>query len=165
MLCTTAINTSITIRTQTGAVVRYSSGPDTNSCYHVINYSNQYTSGNKPIRYETRCHFDERQKPTRAVESVRKKTRSSAIAEGPHDASCQLKSCQLPRKSAETTCTTSPEQIEVMKLEGKGRPMCNKQVHSTVTHSSRFHYLIGVELCISPLYRRLAVAKFSKSTI
>jgi len=44
-------------------------------------------------------------------------TRSSAIAEGPRDASCQLKSCQLPRNSAETTCT-SPEQIEVMKLEG-----------------------------------------------
>ena len=45
-------------------------------------------------------------------------TRSSAIVEGPHDASCQLKSCQLPRHSAETTCTTSPEQIEVIKLEG-----------------------------------------------
>ena len=45
-------------------------------------------------------------------------TRSSAIAEGPRDASCQLKSCQLPRNSVETTCTTSPEQIEVMKLEG-----------------------------------------------
>ena len=30
-------------------------------------------------------------------------TRSSAIAEGPRDASCQLKSCQLPRNSAETT--------------------------------------------------------------
>ena len=37
-----------------------------------------------------------------------KKTRSSAIAEGSRDASCQLKSCQLPRNSAETTCTTSP---------------------------------------------------------
>ena len=46
------------------------------------------------------------------------KPRSSAIAEGPRDASCQLKSCHLPRNSAETTCTTSPEQIEVMKLEG-----------------------------------------------
>jgi len=32
-----------------------------------------------------------------------KQTRSSAIAEGPRDASCQLKSCQLPRNSAETT--------------------------------------------------------------
>jgi len=47
----------------------------------------------------------------------RNKTRSSAIAEEPRDASGQLKSCQLPRNSAETACTTSPEQIEVMKLE------------------------------------------------
>jgi len=38
-----------------------------------------------------------------------RETRSSAIAEGPRDASCQLKSCQLPRNSAETTCTTSTE--------------------------------------------------------
>jgi len=36
-------------------------------------------------------------------------TRSSAIAERPRDASCQLKPCQLPRNSAEITCTTSPE--------------------------------------------------------
>jgi len=45
------------------------------------------------------------------------KTRSSAIAEGPRDASCQLKSCQLPRNSAETTYTTSPNQIDGIKLE------------------------------------------------
>ena len=44
-------------------------------------------------------------------------TRSSAIAEGPRDASCQLKSCQLRRSSAETTYTTSPDQIDGMKLE------------------------------------------------
>jgi len=44
-------------------------------------------------------------------------------------------------------------------------------VHSTMTQSSRFHCPIGVinkpttdELWISPVYRRLAVAKFSKST-
>ena len=99
-------------------------------------------------------------------------TRSSAIAEGPRDASCQLKSCQLPHNSVETTCKTSPEQTEVMKLKGLGGPMCNKHVHSTVTRPSRFHCLIGVinksttvELCISPVYRRLAVAKFSKSTM
>jgi len=30
----------------------------------------------------------------------RNSTRSSAIAKGPRDASCQLKSCQLPRNSA-----------------------------------------------------------------
>jgi len=44
-------------------------------------------------------------------------TRSSAIAQGPRDASCQLKSYQLPRNSAETTYTTSPDQIDGMKLE------------------------------------------------
>ena len=50
-------------------------------------------------------------KPARNV------TRSSAIAEGPRDASCQLKSCQLSCNSAETTYTTSPDQIDGMKLE------------------------------------------------
>jgi len=42
--------------------------------------------------------------------------------------------------------------------------MCNKHVHSTMTQSSRFHCPIGVinkpttvELCISHVYRRLAV--------
>ena len=44
-------------------------------------------------------------------------TRSSAIAEGPRDASCELKSCQLPRNSAETTYTTSPDEIDGIKLE------------------------------------------------
>ena len=65
------------------------------------------------------------------VETQQDLTRSSAIAEaeGPRDASCQLKSCQLPRNSAETTCTTSPEQMEVMKLEGYSGPLCNKHVH------------------------------------
>ena len=55
-------------------------------------------------------------------------TRSSAIAEGPRDASCQLTSCQLPHNSAETTCTTSPKQIEVMKLKRYSKAMCNKHV-------------------------------------
>jgi len=55
------------------------------------------------------------------------------MAEWPHDASCQLQSYELPRNSAETTCTTSPEQIEVMKSEGYSGPMCNKHVHSAMT--------------------------------
>jgi len=102
----------------------------------------------------------------------RHNNKNSAIAEGPRDASCQLKSCHMPRNSAETTCTTSPEQIEVMTLEGYSGAMCNKHVHSTMTRSSRFHCPIGVinkpttdELWISPVYRRLGVAKFSESTI
>ena len=80
----------------------------------------------------------------------------------------------MRRNSVETTCTgtTSPEQIEVMKLDGYSGTMCDKHVHSTMTRSSRFHCPIGVinepttgELWISPVYRRLAVAKFSKSTM
>jgi len=39
------------------------------------------------------------------------------------------------------SCTTSPEQIEVVKLEGYSGP-CNK--HSTMMRSSHFHCLIGV---------------------
>jgi len=79
---------------------------------------------------------------------------------------------QLPRNSAETTCTTRPEQIEVMKLKRYSKATCNKHVHSTMTRSSRFRCPVGVinepttvELWISPVYRRLAVAKFSKSTM
>ena len=56
-------------------------------------------------------------------------TRSSAIAEWPRDASCQLKSRQLQRNSAETTCTTSPERMEVMKLKRYSKAVCNKHVH------------------------------------
>ena len=88
-----------------------------------------------------------------------KTTRSSAIAKRPRDASCQLKSCQLPCNSAETTCMTSPEQIEVMKIAVQLEAMCNKHVHSTRTRPSHFHCLIGVinkpttvEFCISPVY-------------
>ena len=104
-------------------------------------------------------------------------TKSSAIVQWPRDAPGQLKSCQLSRNSAETTCTTSPEQIEVMKLKCYSKAMCNKHVHSTITRSSRFHCPVGVinkpttvditriSLWISPVYRRLTVAKFSKSTI
>jgi len=49
------------------------------------------------------------------LQAVGFKTKSSAIAEGPRDASCQLKSSQLTRNSAETTYTTSPDQIDGMK--------------------------------------------------
>jgi len=80
--------------------------------------------------------------------------------------------CQLPRNSAETTCMTNPEQIEVMKLKRYNKAMCNKHVHSTMTRSSRFRCPLGVinkpttvELWISPVYRGLSVAKFSKSTM
>ena len=78
---------------------------------------------------------------------------------------CQLKSCKLPRNSAETTRTTSREEIDGMKLEGYSGTMCNKHVHSAMMRSSLKcrKQTDDVELCISLVYRRLAVAKFSKS--
>jgi len=48
--------------------------------------------------------------------------------------------CQMPRNSAETTCTTSPEQIEVMKLKRYSKAMCKKRVHSTMKRSSRSRF-------------------------
>ena len=74
---------------------------------------------------------------TRVMSQYQKGTRSSAIAEGPRDASCQLKSCQLPRNSAETTYTTSPDQIDGIKLRFSRRQCVIDNVHSTMTRSSR----------------------------
>ena len=53
---------------------------------------------------------------------------------------CQWKSCQLLHNSVGTTCTTSPEQIEVLELEGHSQSMYNKLVHSAMTRST----VIGV---------------------
>ena len=46
---------------------------------------------------------------------MRDRTKSSAIAEGPRDASCQLKSCQLPRNSAETNVLIRPTRVQNLK--------------------------------------------------
>ena len=109
---------------------------------------------------------------TTHVSRYQKGTRSSAIAEGPRDASCQLKSCQLPRNSAETTYTTSPDQIDAMKLEIQSEAMRDRQCalnHDATVSAPIVSGVINkpttVELCISRVYRRLAVAKFSKSTM
>ena len=83
-------------------------------------------------------------------------TRSSATADGPRDATCQSKSCQLLHNSVGTTCRTSPEQIEVMELEGYSRPTYNKLVHSATTCSTVvgvIHKLIVVGV-VYELYRR-----------
>ena len=64
---------------------------------------------------------------SKPFEAARIQSRSSAIAEGPRDASCQLKSCQLPRNSAETTYTTSPDQIDGMKSEILSEAMRDRQ--------------------------------------
>jgi len=91
-------------------------------------------------------------------------TESSAIADGPRDATCQSNSCQLLRNSVGTTYTISPEQIEVMELEGYSRPTYNKLEQSSTTRSTivgAVHKLTVDEftsLLITP-------AKFSKSTV
>jgi len=64
-------------------------------------------------------------------------TRSSAIAEGPRDASCQLKSCQLPRNSAETTYTTFLTKSMVWSWRFSRRQCVIDNVHSTMMPSSR----------------------------
>ena len=76
-------------------------------------------------------------------------------------------------------CHTTVQKLLVRKvlnksklLQGYSGTMCNKHVHSTMTRSSRFCCPVGVinkltkvELWISPVYRRFAVAKFSKCTM
>ena len=71
-------------------------------------------------------------------------TRSLHIAVGTALCVMSVEICQLPRNSTETTCTTSPEQIEVMKLKRYSKAMCNKHVHSTMTRSNRFRCPVGV---------------------
>ena len=98
------------------------------------------------------------------VTCLRPITRSSATADGPRDAMCQSRSCQLLHNSVGTACTISPEQIEVMEWEGYGRPTYIKLVHSATTRST----VVGVihkltvesSLLITPIHRRLAVRNF-----
>jgi len=59
-----------------------------------------------------------------------------------------------------------------MKLEVKSEAMCHEQCalnHDTTKSAPIVSGVINktttVELCIPPVYRRLAVAKFSKSTM
>ena len=103
------------------------------------------------------------------IRRYQKGTKSSAIAEGPRDASCQLKSCQLPRNSVETSCTTSPDHIDVTKLEVQLEAMCNKHLHLAMMRPSRFSLSYrchkqtdhgrAVDITCIPM------AKFSKSTM
>ena len=73
---------------------------------------------------------------TRAV-VLSVKTRSSAIAEGPRDASCQLKSCQLPRNSAETIIRQVLTKSMVWSWRFSRRQCVLDNVHSTMKRSSR----------------------------
>jgi len=45
---------------------------------------------------------------------------------------CQSKLSQLQHNSVGTICTTIPEQIKVMQLEGYSQPRYNKHVHSAM---------------------------------
>ena len=64
-------------------------------------------------------------------------TRSSAIAEKPRDASCQLKSCQLPCNSAETTCTTGPENKKLSYRRVTARCVLSVVILPIATQQSR----------------------------
>jgi len=69
-------------------------------------------------------------------------TRSSAIAEGPRDASCQLNSCQLPRNSAETICTTS---ISCRLLTRTTKSCCRQRLTiCAINYSGRASELGGI---------------------
>jgi len=85
------------------------------------NFLNQYVSKPTRVRGDDHPHILDLVLTNESfIENIAMRaplgTRSSAIAEGPRDASCQLKSCQLPRNSVETTYLTSPDQID-------GRPV------------------------------------------
>jgi len=67
---------------------------------------------------------------------------------------------------------TSPDQIDGMKLEIWSEAMRDRQCalnHDATESAPIVSGVINkptmVELCISPVYQRLAVAKFSKSTM
>ena len=74
---------------------------------HLFIYNENRTKVHK--ENQTNERYIKRYTPKLWNTKTLKNTKSSAIAEGPRDASCQLKSCQLPRNSSETICTTSPE--------------------------------------------------------
>jgi len=69
-------------------------------------------------------------------------TRSSAIAEGLRDASCQLKSCQLPRNSAETNLRQVLTKSKLWSWRVKvGRCACalNRDAFESLSLSYRCH--------------------------
>ena len=94
------------------------------------NHAKENFYGYRPLLKEIR-RFAIFQYLSRLLPLTAMLTRSSATAEVPRDAPCQSKSCQLLHNSVGTTGTTSPEQIEVMELEGYSRPTCSKLCSSS----------------------------------
>jgi len=72
-----------------------------------------------------------------------------------------VKMLPMLHNSVETTCVTSPEQIEVMEIEGYSWPTTTTR--STVVGVIHKLTVQLTSLFITPRHRRLAVAKFSKS--
>jgi len=94
-------------------------------CFMEIRQRTPHSSETARLQY----HSDrQRQSDDERVDTANNAndTRSSAAAEGPRDAMCQSKSYQLLHNSVGTTCITSPEEIEVMELNGYSRPTCNE---------------------------------------
>jgi len=96
-----------------------------------------YSAGPSPwFRPFTYLHTHQSSGPlsgtTRASRYQKGERSSAIIAEGPRDASRQLKSCQLPRNSAGTTCTTSPEQIESRKPAQSTTQTPKQKTHTPV---------------------------------
>jgi len=80
-------------------------------------------------------------------------TKSSATADGPSDALCQSKSCQLLTAEG-TSCslTANPQQIEVMEFDHYNRPIYNKLVCASNHGAST---IVGV---VNKLDRRRVLA-------
>ena len=64
--------------------------------------------------------------------------------------------------SLRTTCTASPEQIEVMELVAYSRPTYNKLVHSATTRSTVVRVIHKLSVTNTPT---TCCGEFSKSTM
>ena len=125
------------------------------------NHAKEKFYGYRPLLKEIR-RFAIFQYLSRLLPLTAMLTRSSATAEVPRDAPCQSKSCQLLHNSVGTTGTTSPEQIEVMELEGYSRPTCSKLCASS--HDALDRRGVTVDEFCCP-QNRPAVATCSKSRV
>ena len=137
------------------------------NCYTLFTYLLTYASQHEHVLTgidRPRRHLSHRQQQRSYNTTTKKtkKTRSSAIAEGPRDASCQLKSFQLPRNSAETTCTTSPKPSISCRLLTRATKSCCRQLLTicAINYSGRESELGGIIDLVDrrrPVYHALSV--------